>query len=50
MLIPESRGDVLGVLETLDDVIDLTEKVVEHFSIEKTRNSRVSKRRFPGTN
>jgi predicted phosphate transport protein (TIGR00153 family) len=34
MLIPESRGDVLGVLETLDDVVDITEKVVEHFSIE----------------
>jgi len=34
MLIPEARGDVLGVLETLDDVIDLTEKVLEHFSIE----------------
>ncbi len=34
MLIPESRGDVLGVLETLDDVIDLTEKVLEHFLIE----------------
>ena len=34
MLIPESRGDVLGVLETLDDVIDTTEKVLEHFSIE----------------
>jgi uncharacterized protein len=34
MLIPESRGDVLGVLETLDDVIDITEKVLEHFLIE----------------
>ncbi|MBC8415094.1 MAG: TIGR00153 family protein [Candidatus Cloacimonetes bacterium] len=34
MLIPESRGDVLGVLETLDDVIDITEKVLEHFYIE----------------
>ena len=34
MLIPESRGDVLGVLETLDDVIDTTEKVLEHFYIE----------------
>ncbi len=35
MLIPESRGDVLGVLETLDDVIDKTEKVLEDFSIER---------------
>lgn len=35
MLIPESRGDVLGVLETLDDVIDKTEKVMEDFAIEK---------------
>ncbi len=35
MLIPESRGDVLGLLETLDDVIDTTEKVLEQFSIEK---------------
>ena len=34
MLIPESRGDVLGLLETLDDVIDTTEKVLEQFSIE----------------
>lgn len=35
MLIPESRGDVLGLLETLDDVIDICEKVLEQFSIEK---------------
>lgn len=35
MLIPESRGDVLGVLETLDDVIDKTEKVLEDFQIER---------------
>ena len=34
MLIPESRGDVLGVLETLDDVVDLTKKVIEHFALE----------------
>jgi hypothetical protein len=35
MLIPESRGDVLGLLETLDDVVDMSEKVLEQFSIEK---------------
>jgi predicted phosphate transport protein (TIGR00153 family) len=34
MLIPESRGDVLGLLETLDDVVDICEKVLEQFSIE----------------
>ncbi len=34
MLIPESRGDVLGLLETLDDIIDICEKVLEQFSIE----------------
>ncbi|OQX70721.1 MAG: hypothetical protein B6D62_03780 [Candidatus Cloacimonas sp. 4484_275] len=35
MLIPESRGDVLGLLETMDDVIDIAEKVLEQFSIEQ---------------
>ncbi len=35
MLIPESRGDVLGVLETLDDVIDTSKKVLEDFSIQQ---------------
>jgi hypothetical protein len=35
MLIPESRGDVLAVLETLDDVIDKTEMVLEDFLVEK---------------
>jgi len=35
MLIPESRGDVLGLLETMDDVVDISEKVLEQFSIEK---------------
>ena len=34
MLIPESRGDVLGLLETLDDVVDICEKVLEQLSIE----------------
>ena len=34
LLIPESRGDVLGLLETLDNVIDTAKKVVTHFSIE----------------
>lgn len=35
MLIPESRGDVLGLLETIDTVVDVCEKVVEQLSIEK---------------
>jgi predicted phosphate transport protein (TIGR00153 family) len=35
MLIPESRGDVLGLLETMDDVVDVAEKVLEQFSIER---------------
>ena len=34
MLLPDSRGDVLGLIENLDNVIDLTKKVVIHFSIE----------------
>jgi len=34
MLIPESRGDVLGLLENTDDVVDVAEKVIEQFSIE----------------
>ena len=34
MLIPESRGDVLGLIETLDDIIDVSEKAVEQLSIE----------------
>ena len=34
MLIPESRGDVLGILETMDDIVDICEKVLEQFSIE----------------
>jgi predicted phosphate transport protein (TIGR00153 family) len=35
MLIPESRGDVLGLIETIDNVIDVAKKVLSHFSIEK---------------
>lgn len=35
MLIPESRGDVLGLLETTDNVIDATKKVLGHFDVEK---------------
>lgn len=37
MLIPESRGDVLGLLETSDNVIDTTKTVLAHFDIEKPR-------------
>lgn len=37
MLIPESRGDVLGLLETTDNVVDTTKKVLGHFDVEKPR-------------
>jgi uncharacterized protein len=35
MLIPESRGDVLGLLETSDEVIDISKKLLIQFDIEK---------------
>lgn len=35
MLIPDSRGDVLGLLETADNVADVAKRVASHFSIEK---------------
>jgi uncharacterized protein len=35
MLIPESRGDVLGLLETSDSVIDRAKKVLYSLEIEK---------------
>jgi predicted phosphate transport protein (TIGR00153 family) len=35
MLIPESRGDVLGLLETSDNVIDRAKKVLYSLEIEK---------------
>ncbi len=34
-LIPESRGDVLGLLENLDKIINLIERVLWSFEIEK---------------
>lgn len=37
LLIPESRGDVLGLLENLDDVINTAKKVIVRFSIEKPK-------------
>ncbi len=37
LLIPDARGDVLGLIETLDDVIDVTEEVLREFSIEKPK-------------
>lgn len=33
-LIPENRGDVLGLLESMDNVIDTAKNTVTHFSIE----------------
>ena len=35
MLIPESRGDVLAVIETIDDVVDVCKKVMGQLSIEQ---------------
>ncbi len=35
MLIPDSRGDVLGLIETTDNVADVAKKVASHFGIEK---------------
>ncbi len=35
LLIPDARGDVLGLLETMDNVIDTAEMVMIRFSIEK---------------
>jgi predicted phosphate transport protein (TIGR00153 family) len=34
-LIPESRGDVLGILESMDTVIDWSKSTIQNFSIEK---------------
>ena len=36
-LIPESRGDVLGLIETLDDVLNLCESSLWAFDIEKPK-------------
>ena len=33
-LIPESRGDVLGILESMDSIIDLTKLTTMQFSVE----------------
>jgi len=35
MLIPDARGDVLGILETSDNVIDRAKKLLNAFDIEK---------------
>ena len=35
MLIPESRGDVLGLLENMDDLADIAEEVVLEIDIER---------------
>lgn len=35
MLIPDARGDVLGLLETSDNVIDRAKKILNAFDIEK---------------
>jgi uncharacterized protein len=35
MLLPESRGDMLSLLETIDNVIDTTEEVLIQFDIQR---------------
>jgi len=35
MLLPESRGDMLSLLETIDNVIDTTEEVLVQFDIQR---------------
>jgi len=34
LLIPDARGDVLGLIETLDNVVDVIKKAASQFSIE----------------
>lgn len=34
-LIPEHRGDVLGLLETIDDVIDVAKETMNQFDVER---------------
>ena len=46
LLIPESRGDVLAILENLDDVTDTAEKVLELFFIETPKIPEEMKVRF----
>jgi len=46
MLIPEARGDVLGLLENSDDVIDSIKKVLYQFDIEKPEIPEILKKEF----
>jgi len=45
-LIPESRGDVLGILESMDSIIDRVKYTVFEFSIEKPDIPDKQKKRF----
>lgn len=45
-LIPESRGDVLGLLENLDNIINLFEGALWQFSIEKPTIAEVYRKDF----
>lgn len=36
-LIPDARGDVLGILESMDNVIDSAKHTISYFSIEKPK-------------
>jgi predicted phosphate transport protein (TIGR00153 family) len=36
-LIPESRGDVLGLLETMDNVIDRAKEVLQSFAVQRPK-------------
>lgn len=46
MLIPESRGDVLGLLETMDDLADIVEEVAMQFNIESPDIKQKFKNKF----
>jgi hypothetical protein len=45
-LIPESRGDVLGLLENLDNIINLFEGALWQFSIEKPEIAEIYRKDF----
>ena len=45
-LIPESRGDVLGLLETLDNVIDCAKEVLQSFEVQRPQIDEVFREPF----
>ncbi len=46
MLIPEVRGDVWELLESLSNVIDVTKKIMENYSFEKPKIPELIKKDF----